>query len=221
MLSIAPTLTTALVYLACAAAGAYFGAYLRKSGENAATNENLKDLLAQTRAITDATKSIEARISDEVWDRQRQWELKRDALLSGVEALGHADEALLEMVLIILKCRENQAHLTDLLIAKRDSNLDEWQRRIKAYDGKRRTVSLVCRKETSHAFHVAGNEIRVGASRIFQNKATSFEGIMPPIQQAIVRAFEAARNELGIKDSGEIDTRAIVEPRLRDETSER
>ncbi len=63
--------------------GAFIGAYLKKKAENLATHEDIDKLLLQIKVTTEATKSIEARISNEVWDRQRQWELKREALLEG------------------------------------------------------------------------------------------------------------------------------------------
>jgi hypothetical protein len=54
--------------------GAYFGAYLKKKGENLATHEDINKVLVQVRATTQATKEIEAKISSEVWDRQKLWE---------------------------------------------------------------------------------------------------------------------------------------------------
>jgi hypothetical protein len=71
--------------------GAFFGSflagYLRKKGENLATHEDLDKLVEQMKVTTEATKSIEARISGDVWDRQRQWELKRDTLLETVRSI--------------------------------------------------------------------------------------------------------------------------------------
>lgn len=73
---------------------AYFGSYLRKSGENRATKEALDDLVVQVRAVTAATKEIEARISGEVWERQRRWELKRDLLIETTRRLAGAADGL-------------------------------------------------------------------------------------------------------------------------------
>lgn len=42
------------------AVGAYFGAYFREKGKNLATKEDFIDLKEQTRALTQATKEIEA-----------------------------------------------------------------------------------------------------------------------------------------------------------------
>jgi hypothetical protein len=62
----------------------YMGSYMRKKGENLATHEDLDKLVKQLEATTNATKAIEARISHETWGRQKNWEMKRDALVSVV-----------------------------------------------------------------------------------------------------------------------------------------
>lgn len=69
-----------LLSFVTAGAGAYFGSYLKKKGENLATHEDLQKLVDQMKATTQATKEIETRLTDQAWDRQRQWELKRDII---------------------------------------------------------------------------------------------------------------------------------------------
>ncbi len=63
--------------------GAFLPAYFKKKGENLATKEDFSELKAQTAALAQTTKEIESKIDDQVWNRQRHWELKRDALLEG------------------------------------------------------------------------------------------------------------------------------------------
>jgi hypothetical protein len=83
-----------LVTFASAGAGAYLGGYLKKKGENLATHEDVDKLKEQVRVVTTTTKEIEAKISNEVWDRQKRWELKRDVLFEGTKRLSEVDEAL-------------------------------------------------------------------------------------------------------------------------------
>jgi hypothetical protein len=54
------------------AAAAFFGAYLRKKGENLATHEDIDKLVKQVSAVTTATKQIEAKITraSRVYERQ-------------------------------------------------------------------------------------------------------------------------------------------------------
>jgi predicted oxidoreductase len=85
----------ALIFLGGLFTASFLPSYMKEKGENLATHEDMDKLVAQVEATTRATKAIEARISHEVWDRQRQWEMKRDAVISVVQALGLADDMLL------------------------------------------------------------------------------------------------------------------------------
>jgi hypothetical protein len=60
---------------------AYFGAYLKKKGENLATHEDIDKVLVEVRATTQATKEIEAKITDDVWDRQQRWQMNHPVFL--------------------------------------------------------------------------------------------------------------------------------------------
>jgi hypothetical protein len=51
-------------------------------------------LVDQLRAVTTTTKEIEARISNDVWDRQKRWELKRDVLFEAARASTGLERAL-------------------------------------------------------------------------------------------------------------------------------
>ena len=66
----------------CAGGAAYFGAYLKKKGENLATHEDLNGLVKQVEAVTQTTKMIEYAISNDIWDRQKRWEMRRDTLMA-------------------------------------------------------------------------------------------------------------------------------------------
>ncbi len=82
-----------IVSLLSAGVGAFVGAYLKKKGENLATKEDFRDLKAQTAELKQATKEIEAKIDDQMWNRQRQWEMKRDVLLELIRAMGEIRNA--------------------------------------------------------------------------------------------------------------------------------
>jgi hypothetical protein len=76
-----------LSMLVSAFVGSYLAGYLRKKGENLATHEDINKLVAQVAAVTTATKEIEAKISNEVWERQRRWEIKKDAVFETMREL--------------------------------------------------------------------------------------------------------------------------------------
>ena len=74
--------------------GSYLGSYLKKKGENLATHEDIDKLVEQVRAVTTATKEIEAKTSIGVWDRQKRWELKREVLFETTKCIAAVKDAL-------------------------------------------------------------------------------------------------------------------------------
>lgn len=66
-----------LIFLVVNVFKPFFGSYAAKKGENLATKEDIAQL-------TEIAEGIKAKISDEVWDRQEQWRLKRDAIQNAV-----------------------------------------------------------------------------------------------------------------------------------------
>ena len=81
-----------------AGVGAYLGFYLKKKGENLATHEDVQQLVRQVGAVTQATKEIEAKISNDLWSRQQRWEVQKAALLDTLKELASAEAALWRMV---------------------------------------------------------------------------------------------------------------------------
>ena len=214
MSSIAEAATGALLLLA-AWFGGFIGAYSKKKGENLATHEDLQNLVEQMKAVTAATKTIEATISDKSWDRQKQWELKRDALFPILEALTDADDAMVDLAGAakgLAIAAEKRA--TDELSwragkALLEECLDEWTIAINRFDAKRRVASLVCSMETINLFFEVGQRMREAKPQIIKGEISSYsefgpsfyEGkiwdIMPSLQKTILRATIAAK-ELGL-----------------------
>lgn len=85
---------TAITTFVAGGAGAYFGSYFRKKAENKAMHQDIGKLVDQVRAVTKATREIEAKISDDVWARQRRWELRRDIMLQATDELTNIQGAM-------------------------------------------------------------------------------------------------------------------------------
>jgi uncharacterized protein YoxC len=83
-----------LVTAVVAGGSAYFGSYLKKKGENLATHEDVDKLVGQVAAVTQATKEIEAKISNDLWERERKWETKRDTLFEALKDIGSMETCL-------------------------------------------------------------------------------------------------------------------------------
>ena len=76
----------ALIFLLGLFAG-YLPAYVNKKAENRAMKEDVATL-------TRLAEEIKTSLADKSWDRQRHWEMKRDAVICMIQSLGLADDAL-------------------------------------------------------------------------------------------------------------------------------
>jgi hypothetical protein len=70
--------------------GGFLKSYMSKKGENLATKEDIAEL-------TRVQKEIEAKISDEVWNRQRKWELKKEVVLEAVRELSNLETSVMQL----------------------------------------------------------------------------------------------------------------------------
>jgi hypothetical protein len=176
--------------------GSYLSGYMKRKGENLATHEDIDKLVAQMEATTNATKSIEARISNEVWDRQRQWEMKKEAVFSVMQALGKADDALVTYSGVCAgdwkpgTPKEKQEQLRDIAFRDLYSAMDD-------YDRKRALALLVCEKPTNSALMAVRNIIRSGAEQI-ENGETTYGDLEVELRPAFAEVFAMGRRELGV-----------------------
>jgi hypothetical protein len=89
------------ITFAVAGGGAYFGAYLKKKGENLATHEDMDKLVKQVEAVTRTTEEIKGEISRGLWDRQRRWDMKREVIFQAAKRLSEVDDALLSSSVVL------------------------------------------------------------------------------------------------------------------------
>ena len=131
-----------LTTLVTAFIGSFLAGYLRKKGENLATHEDVSKLVEQMAAITTATKEIEAKISNDVWERQRKWEVKREALFEALRELANVEFALANLDLTFVVARSSgqiRAHTTDMRQAT-----ETWNTALVNFKKARMLALLVC-----------------------------------------------------------------------------
>ena len=172
----------------CAGFGAYLGSYLKKKGENLATKEDIEEL-------TRRTKEIEAKIDDQVWNRQRHWEMKRDALYSAVGALGRADDALLSVASTYETAQKGKPEDWEEIKLE---GIMKYDNESTNFDQKRFEASLICGGALDYAMGTASKEIRGAATKVFKGEAIGYASVSKPIQAAINEVMKLARKELGI-----------------------
>ena len=137
-----------LVTLLTSGIGAYFGAYLKKKGENLATHEDIDKLVQQVSAVTTTTKEIEAKISNEVWDRQKRWELKRDTLFETAKKMSRAQNGLSRVYAVhSTNKRSNNWENDPVRLTKTNDALKVLNDAADEFEGVILLLTLVCDKE--------------------------------------------------------------------------
>lgn len=131
-----------------AGAGAFLGSYLKKKGENLATHEDIDNVLEQVKAVTMATKEIEAQISSDVWERQKRWELKRDVLFQTMKAIAALRDALIFLSSICsVQNEELDPKKRDLVAGDVSAANEKWFEAARRFDEAALLVALVCGTE--------------------------------------------------------------------------
>ena len=101
-----------IVFLANAClvgAGIYLSSYLTKKAEGLATKEDFTDLKEQTAELTRTTKKIEAEINEDLWGRQKRWELRRDAAFEAAKVSGAVKDALTALHAVYMTDKQSLA----------------------------------------------------------------------------------------------------------------
>jgi hypothetical protein len=185
----------------CAWFGSYMGAYMKRKGENLATHEDLGNLVTQMKAVTEATKNIEATISDNVWDRQKQWEMKRDALFELTRSLGAMDDALLDLA-TAYSCANNAGeHHQESWTTTKTEKLDSWRVASNNFDRARLLALLLCGDEIKKRMTAVSLLIRTVARKIFNGELQAYSESTKEIGTNLAGLFVAIRIELNITDT--------------------
>jgi hypothetical protein len=177
--------------------GAYFGAYGKKKGENLATHEDIDKLVDQVKAVTKATKEIETKISDEVWDKQKRWQLKKEVLFEAARRLAEVDDALLAYS-VTLKVDQKPDDLG--WVASTHERRVRWSKAAAAFDETRLFVSIVCGNDTRKAFDEFGVLANQIAAEISRKDATAYDNAKANLFAKLHSARIAARKELEIEN---------------------
>jgi hypothetical protein len=196
-----PTLSEAqfLVFtVLCAGIGAYIGAYLKKSGENLATHDDFERVLAELKLQTQATKEIEAKISDDVWDRQKKWEIKKEALFDATRGLVDFNNALMKIRSIEDAKKthpdipENVWLLQETEVLKAASEA--------AYSLQKITLllSVTVGAEVLTAFGKTNNLLQDISTNISRHDFEGARALIDPMRKSMSELIAKIRSELGV-----------------------
>jgi|ERR1700693_2675913 len=141
----------ALIPFVFSGLGAYLGSYLKKKGENLATKEDIKDVVEQVRAVTTVTEEIRTKISNEAWDRQKRWELKREVLFEVTKRLGPVTDATTKLHAFYQTQKENPGPISPHRQEERLKLVEEWGEAASQFDNASIFVDVVCGREAWRA----------------------------------------------------------------------
>lgn len=181
----------AWVVLAAVASGfgGYLGAYLRKKGENRAVHEDLARLTA-------TTEEIKASIAGRSWERQRNWELRKESVFSLMQSLDECREALLDY------WAETWSGVTSdpLLRERTEQRLDAWLKCRDEFYKRLDVAKIVCSTgyvelliEIYRAMHRTSLQM--------EKDDEAYKLFADSVKPMVARAFELSRRELGVENS--------------------
>jgi hypothetical protein len=198
-------LTTPLFTFVLAGTGAYLGSYLKKKGENLATHEDIDKVVKQVEAVTKATKQIESKISNEMWDRQKRWEVTRDSLLELVRALSEFMEAMSNLDSAFQAEKGIKEGNPDMVSSFMSEALDRWARAGAAFSGASLLAETVCGNEVKATLNALNLYLQRIAGRVLAGELGAFTREL--VQSLALRGalLTAIRGELGILDPALLD----------------
>ena len=177
---------------------AYFGAYFSKKGENRAIHEDIDKLVDQVRAVTQTTKEIEAKISNEVWDRQKQWELKREVLFEATKRLAELNDGLLALDTLYQVQKKENKHDDPSWVVIRHNGVMEWKRVAKNFEETLQLVHVACTIQTIRVFaEVSRKTTAIAADITSKNDTEIYKASLTEIERLRAAARMAIRKELG------------------------
>lgn len=176
----------------------FLPAYLSKKAENFATHEDINKLVDQVQAVTTATEQIKARISNEVWDRQKQWELKREMIIEVCKAVSRIEETLIRVnsALAVRDEPESQEWMPTYRAA-----IMEWREASAFLDQARMLVDIACTVNTAKFVHEYAMFATTLCSKMTKDKdAKAYKDGSPELNVKYLTMIQALRRELGIAD---------------------
>jgi hypothetical protein len=197
---------TLIVSFVASLVGAYLGAYLKKKGENLATHEDIDKLVSQVAAVTSTTKEIEARISKEVWDRQKHWEMKREVLFEAAKRMEEMDDGLISLDSLL---RMQDPDGTQWVEARYKATIG-WREATRRFDQTKILVNLICSREMALTFSELGIYMSKVAKKLVEKDGNVYAASTQELGKLFLRTEFAIRKELGIEEPVSIPVSAGV-----------
>jgi hypothetical protein len=171
--------------------------WVNKRMENSANHADIDKLVSLMEAVTQATKTIEAKISTEVWNRQARWTIKRDALFEVAKELAALMHALacLDNLSLHIKTAVDPA-IRDKRMNEYNDAIEFWMQTLLTFKRARALAVLVCETELRTKLDSVGNLITKASDNVAWD--TRERDLYKEITTALEDVLKEMRKELGI-----------------------
>lgn len=188
----------AVTTLISAFVGSFLAGYLRRKGENLATHEDIDKLVDQVAKVTATARQIEAKISNEVWDRQKQWELKREVLFEATKRLAELGDGLLSLNTIYqVQKKDNKYDDPSWVVIRHDGVMD-WKRVAKNFEETYQLVQVTCTIQTIEMFgRVSRMTTAIAADITGKDDTEIYKASAMELEKLVAATRTAIRKELG------------------------
>lgn len=179
----------------------YLAGYAKKKGENKAMHEDIEKVVDQMSAVTQATKAIEAKISSDVWDRQKRWELKREVLFETTKRVAVIFDQLKTLDNILQTELKNPAVKTQEWAKVRIDENNKWFHATAGLEESKLFIGVSCSMDVLKSIATFSQLTSNIAGRIYKGDGEVFKKSVPQLFDATDAIRDAIRNELAIDSS--------------------
>jgi hypothetical protein len=169
----------------------FTSAYSSEKGKNLATKEDVAE-------ITKTVKEIESQISDQVWSRQRRWELKKEVLVSAIDKLAEAHIAMRRLEAVYrVKLNEPKSGIEPTLYTHQSEAMDSWQTASRELTKAVFLIDAICPSDLSKVFYGVDELLGAAVRQILDEKdISSVDLITGKVRDGIKALISAMRGEL-------------------------
>jgi len=179
----------------------YLAGYAKKKAENKAMHEDIEKVVEQMSAVTQATKAIEARISSDVWDRQKRWELKREVLFETTKRVAIIFDRLKTLDNILQTELKDPSVKTQYWAQTRIDENNKWFQARAGLEESKLFIGVSCGVDILESIGTFGQLASNMAGRIHKGDGEVFKKSMPQLLDTRDAIRDAIRKELAVDSS--------------------
>lgn len=177
-------------------------AYAARKSENLATHEDIQKVVDQVSAVTKTQEEIKASISDDLWSRQRRWELKKEAAVRMMECVGSLEAAVRMMIGVNDVPPPGRAIPEATKILQKTAEAD-FKLAIKDFNRMVGVVQLTCGLAVNDRLGFLGRYLLGAATEVAGGKdlmqdKSEYQKRMAKIEREMEELVSAARDDLKI-----------------------